>query len=60
MKDRILSEGTILCPDNIFSVEIYRDIFNREHFIVNGVELKHLGFYCKDWLRQQTLLVERL
>lgn len=58
MKDKIQSEGTVLVPDNIFSIEIYIDIFNREHFVVNGIELKHLGFYCKDWLRQQALLIE--
>lgn len=57
MKDRIQDGGSILVPDRIFSIEIYIDRFNREHFIVNGVELKHLGSSCKDWLRQNTLLI---
>ena len=57
MVDKIQGEGSILVPDRIFSIEIYIDRFNREHFVVNGVELKHLGFYCKDWLRQNTLLI---
>lgn len=58
MFNKIQSEGSILVPDRIFSIEIYIDRFNREHFVVNGVELKHLGSFCKDWLRQETLLVK--
>ena len=58
MVDKIQGEGCILIPDRIFSIEIYSDIFNREHFIVNGVELKHFGFFCKDWLRQEALLIK--
>lgn len=58
MSNKIMSSGCVLIPDRIFSIELYRDIFNKEHFIVNGVELKHLDFYLKDWLRQQTLLIE--
>lgn len=58
MTNKIQGNGSILIPDRIFSIEIYIDIFNREHFIVNGVELKHLGFCCKDWLRKQALLIQ--
>jgi len=57
MADKIQDGGSILVPDRIFSIEIYIDRFNREHFVVNGVELKHLGSYCKDWLRRNTLLI---
>lgn len=57
MAYKIQDGGSILLPDRIFSIEIYIDKFNREHFVVNGVELKHLGSFCKDWLRQNTLLI---
>lgn len=50
----ITGKGNMLSADKIFSIEIYKDIFNIEHFIVNGVELKHLDSFCKDWLKRQT------
>lgn len=56
MTDKIISKGSILVPERIFSIEIYKDDFikgGKEHFIVNGVELKHLGSFAREWLRKQ-------